>query len=89
PLTGAVRRRPKTPKFTVRDSKSKERLVEKTYSGAGSVHRDQGPLATVTDPAGASGLRLGNDKTALTSRAFSQCVNTRILGSQGPEDTRI
>ncbi|KAE8216283.1 hypothetical protein CF319_g8941, partial [Tilletia indica] len=33
-----------------RAARRRDDSVEKTYSGAGSVHRDQGPLATVTDP---------------------------------------
>ncbi|KAE8204362.1 hypothetical protein CF327_g7718, partial [Tilletia walkeri] len=31
----------------------------------------------------------GTTRRTLTSRAFSQCVNTRILRSQGPENTRM
>ncbi|KAE8262763.1 hypothetical protein A4X09_0g7390, partial [Tilletia walkeri] len=148
PLTGAARRRSKTPTATVRTGKQDEGTIRSrrrtagqtcnrtgtaqtvrrggktafSYLGdnvklvregkesrrqyEGSVRRDQGPLATETASAGASGLRLvrlGRDKTdidqpraganqarsARSRRGRSQCVNTRILRSQGARRVRL
>ncbi|KAE8232599.1 hypothetical protein CF326_g2372 [Tilletia indica] len=90
PLTGAVRRRPKTPKFTVRIGQQDEGTTRSRRRTAGQTVRRGGKTAfsyvgnkvkPVRQDYGSYGS--GATRRTLTSRAFSQCVNTRILRSQG------
>ncbi|KAE8223074.1 hypothetical protein CF326_g8257, partial [Tilletia indica] len=71
---------------------SRRRDDDRRPPSEGQGSADQGPLATETASAGASGLgsagaTVQGPQDHGGDAAFSQCVNTRILRSQGPEDT--